>query len=63
MKTIIKEMGSLKELVITDDQMDNNNFVTLILQDGDVAETEWMEIDVTIDELLRAIKSYEKETI
>lgn len=60
MKTIIKETGSLKELIISDDQMDNENFVTLILQDGDVDETEWMEIDVTIDELLRAIKQYEK---
>lgn len=63
MRTIIKETGSLKELVISDDQMDNENFVTLVLQDGDVDETEWMEIDVTVEELLRAIKQYEKKEI
>lgn len=60
MKTIIKEIGSTQELVISDDMMDNENFVTLFIQNDEVDETEWMEIDVDIDELLRAVKSYEK---
>jgi hypothetical protein len=61
MKTIIKEQGSTKEFVISDDMMDNNNFVTLYIQADETDETEWMEIDVTIDELLRVIKQYEKK--
>lgn len=60
MKTRIKELGSTQELVISDDMMDNENFVTIFIQNDEVDETEWMEIEVLIDELLRAVKSYEK---
>ena len=60
MKTIIKEQGSTQELVISDNMMDNENFVTIFIQDDDTDETEWMEIDVSIDELLRAVQSYVK---
>lgn len=56
MKTRIKELGSTQELVISDDMMDNENFVTIFIQNDEVNETEWMEIEVLIDELLRAVK-------
>lgn len=58
MKTIIKELGSEKMLVITDDMMDNENFITLYIEDSSSVVG---EIDVLTEELLRAIQSYEKK--
>jgi hypothetical protein len=60
MKTIIKEFGSSQQLEISDDEMDNNNFVTLYISNSD-EESNWDEITIGIDELLRAIKQYEKK--
>lgn len=62
MKTIMKEYGSTKQLEISDDNMDNGNFITLCISDSK-EEAHYLEIDVNVDELLRAIKSYEKKEI
>lgn len=61
MKTIIKQLFSEAELHIEDSFMDNDEFVTLSIQD--MEEEEFASIDVSIEELLRAVKSYEKENI
>lgn len=61
MRTIIKESGSETTLEISDEQLDNNNYVDVTICEKDKENEEYTTIMVEIGELLRAIKSYEKK--
>jgi hypothetical protein len=60
MKTTLKESGSETTLEISDDSMDNDNFVEVTICEKDEENEEYTTVMVEVSELLRAITSFKK---